>query len=138
MTTALAFETTRPRTLPTIPRPCGWRVLVAMQPVETKTAGGILIPDNYLDQKQAVATVGYVIAVGPLAYQRPDTGETPWVVPGDCVLVAKYAGQRHDAKAGGQPVELRLINDDEVQGVLEDAGEDTPAWVVDLLRKAGA
>ena len=34
-------------------------------------------------------------------------------------------------------VEFRLINDDEVQGILDDAGKDTLAWVVDLVHKAG-
>ena len=133
--TALAFEVTRPKTLTEIPQPCGWRVLVAMVPVETRTAGGILLPDSHLDQKQAVATTGYVISVGPRAYQRDDTGFEPWAIPGDRVLVAKYAGQRHDAKVGGQSVELRLINDDEIQAVF-DAGNDAPelpAWVTEIL-----
>lgn len=133
--TSLAFEATRPKSLTEIPRPCGWRVLVAMVPVETKSAGGILLPDQLLDQKQAVATVGYVVAVGPQAYKRADTGEIPWVVPGDKVLVAKYAGQRHDARTTGQPIELRIINDDEIQAICEDAGPDTPEWVVSLVRQ---
>jgi len=135
--TTLDFEIAKPKALPQIPKPCGWRVLVAMVPVENKSAGGILLPDSHLDQKQAVATIGYVIAVGPQAYQRDDTGREAWVVPGDCVLVAKYSGQRHDAKIRDQMVEFRLINDDEVQGILDDAGKDTPAWVVDLVHKAG-
>jgi co-chaperonin GroES (HSP10) len=130
--TALAFETARAGTLAAIPQPCGWRVLVAMVPVETRSAGGILLPDSHLDQKQAVATVGYVIALGPQAYGRADTGEIPWVSPGNCVLVAKYAGQRHDAKAGGQSVELRIINDDEVQAVFPPTGA-APDWVADLI-----
>lgn len=140
--TALDFEVTRPKALTEIPQPCGWRVLVAMVPVETKSAGGILLPDSHLDQKQAVATVGYVIAIGRQAYQRADTGEIPWAQPGDKVLVAKYAGQRHDIKADGQTIELRIINDDEIQavfpdtvGVLDDPAE-LPAWVSSLLKSA--
>ena len=31
--TALAFETARPRPLSGIPIPCGWRILIAMEPV---------------------------------------------------------------------------------------------------------
>jgi co-chaperonin GroES (HSP10) len=138
MTTALAFETAQPKPLFEIPKPCGWRVLVAMTPVETKSAGGILLPDSHLDQKQAVATVGYVVALGPQAYRRVDTGTVPWAIPGDRVLVAKYAGQRYDAKVHGETVELRLVNDDEIQAVLEDAGKNTPEWVVNLIHKSGA
>jgi len=135
--TTLDFEIAKPKALPQIPKPCGWRVLIAMVPVENKSAGGILLPDSHLDQKQAVATIGYVISLGSQAYQRDDTGNQAWVRPGDCVLVAKYAGQRHDAKVKGESVELRLINDDEVQAVLQDAGEDTPSWVLDLIQKSG-
>lgn len=140
--TALDFEVTRPRALTEIPQPCGWRVLVAMVPVETRSAGGILLPDSHLDQKQAVATVGYVIRVGQQAYKRADTGEIPWAQPGDKVLVAKYAGQRHDTKANSQVVELRIINDDEVQAVFpieySDFGVpvELPAWVSSLLKSA--
>lgn len=129
--TSLAYEAARPKSLTEMPRPCGWRVLVAMVPVETRSAGGILLPDSHLDQKQAVATVGYVISIGPQAYRREDTGFGPWVCPGHRVLVAKYAGQRHDARVGAQSIELRIINDDEVQAVFPD--REPPDWVVDLV-----
>jgi co-chaperonin GroES (HSP10) len=133
--TALGFEASRPKALTEIPQPCGWRVLVAMLPVETKSAGGILLPDSHLDKTQAVATVGYIIALGPQAYQRADTGLKPWVFPGNRVLVAKYAGQRHDTRAGSGNVELRIINDDEVQAVFSPSGE-APDWVADLIAAA--
>lgn len=132
MTTTLDFELPRPKALTEIPQPCGWRVLVAMVPVEIKTAGGILLPDSHLDQKQAVATTGYVIALGAQAYQRDDTGFQAWAAPGDKVLVAKYAGQRHDIRVGSGNVELRLINDDEIQAVFPPQ-DKTPDWVVELL-----
>jgi co-chaperonin GroES (HSP10) len=134
MMTALAFEVSRPKALTEIPQPCGWRVLVAMVPVEQRSSGGILLPDSHLDQKQAVATVGYVLALGPQAYKRADTGLEPWVISGDRVLVAKYAGQRHDTKFNGQSVELRIINDDEVQAVFPE-GDYRPDWLVDLLNE---
>jgi co-chaperonin GroES (HSP10) len=140
--TALAFEATRPKTLTEIPRPCGWRVLVAMEPVEIKSSGGILLPDSHLDQKQAVATVGYVISLGQQAYRRADTGTVPWTIPGDRVLVAKYAGQRHDIKILHQSFELRIINDDEVQAVFLAEGNaggapgELPSWVTYLLQSA--
>lgn len=140
--TATAFEVSRPKALTEIPQPCGWRVLVAMEPVETRSAGGILLPDSHLDQKQAVATIGYVIAVGPQAYKRADTGEIPWVSGGDKVLVAKYAGQRHDVKILHQSFELRIINDDEIQAVFpteydhDDVPVELPSWVSYLLKSA--
>lgn len=141
--TALAFEASRPKSLTEIPQPCGWRVLVAMVPVEQRSAGGILLPDSHLDQKQAIATTGYVIFLGPQAYRREDTGLEPWVRPGDRVLVAKYAGQRHDIKVEGQSFELRILNDDEIQAVFpiehdyeRGVPTDLPSWVSYLLKSA--
>ena len=133
--TVSRFEFAQPAGLEAIPRPTGWRVMVAMRPVENKSAGGILLPDKHLDQQQAVATVGYVVALGPTAYDRPEVGSV-WVQSGNQVLTAKYAGQRHDVTIDGQKVELRIINDDEVQGVFPDA--EAPGWVTALINRVGA
>lgn len=135
--TVSRFEFAQAQGLNTVPIPLGWRVMIAMQPVEQKSAGGILLPDKHLDQQQAVATVGYVIAVGSTAYDRPEMGYQ-WVRPGDRVLTAKYAGQRHDVTVQGQKVELRIINDDEIQAVFDDAETELPAWVRSLIDRARA
>lgn len=134
-TTVSRFEVHVADRLTRVPIPLGWRVLIAMRPVETTTKGGIILPDQHLDAKQTVATVGYVVSLGPTAYQREEMGYRRWVAPGDTVLVAKYAGQRHDTKVDGQIVELRLINDDEVQAVFAD--ENPPAWLSLLIAAAG-
>lgn len=134
-TTVSRFEFAHPAGLEAIPCPTGWRVMVAMRPVETKSAGGILLPDRHLDQQQAVATVGYIVSSGPAAYNRDELGGQDWCRPGDQVLVAKYAGQRHDVSVDGQKVELRIINDDEVQGVFP--GAEPPDWVAALINRVG-
>ena len=134
--TVSRFEFAQPAGLEALPRPTGWRVMVAMKPVENKSAGGILLPDRHLDQQQAVATVGYVISSGPQAYMRDDTGNQAWAGPSDQVLVAKYAGQRHDVTIAGQKIELRILNDDEIQGVFPPG--EVPDWVTALLTQAGA
>lgn len=135
-TTCSRFEFAQPPGLEAIPSPTGWRIMVAMRPVENKSAGGILLPDRHLDHQQAVATVGFVVSVGPAAYNRDEVGGYPWVREGDQVLVAKYAGQRHDVTLEGQKVELRIINDDEVQGVFPSA--EPPEWVSALIKRVGA
>jgi chaperonin GroES len=59
------------------------RVIVKSAPAETKTAGGIIIPDTAKEKPQR----GTVIAAGPGKKDEPMS-----VKPGDMVLYGKYAG----------------------------------------------
>lgn len=64
------------------------RIVVTRSEPETKTAGGILLPENAKEKPQQ----GVIKAVGP--GKLLDNGEraTPDVKPGDVVLFGKYAG----------------------------------------------
>ena len=64
-------------------QPLADRVLVEPAPAETKTAGGIIIPDTAKEKPQR----GTVIAAGPGKKDEPVT-----VKAGDTVLYGKYAG----------------------------------------------
>jgi len=59
------------------------RVIVKAAAAETKTAGGIIIPDTAKEKPQR----GTVIAAGPGKKDEPMS-----VKPGDMVLYGKYAG----------------------------------------------
>ena len=59
------------------------RVIVRPAVVETKTAGGIIIPDTAKEKPQQ----GTVVAAGPGKKDEPVTVKT-----GDMVLYSKYAG----------------------------------------------
>ncbi len=59
------------------------RVIVKPAAAETKTAGGIIIPDTAKEKPQR----GSVVAAGPGKKDEPVT-----VKPGDTVLYGKYAG----------------------------------------------
>lgn len=64
-------------------KPLADRVLVEPAPAETKTSGGIIIPDTAKEKPMR----GKVVAVGS---GKPDEPMT--VKPGDMVLYGKYAG----------------------------------------------
>lgn len=64
-------------------KPLADRVLVESAPAETKTAGGIIIPDTAKEKPMK----GKVIAVGAGKKDEPIT-----VKVGDTVLYGKYAG----------------------------------------------
>ena len=103
-----------------LPEPVGWRILIGLVETEEKTTGGIIKPDDYRHVEQVSSVVGLVLKMGPLCYQDADKfGEAkePWCKKGDCVLIPPFAGIRLVHKNGQ---EFRLINDDTVQGVVDD------------------
>jgi len=64
-------------------KPLADRVVIEPKPAETKTAGGLIIPDNAKEKPLE----GVVVAVGP------GTSEVKMEVKnGDTVLYGKYAG----------------------------------------------
>ncbi|WP_203257720.1 co-chaperone GroES [Hyunsoonleella ulvae] len=64
-------------------KPLADRVLIEPAAAETKTASGIIIPDNAKEKPQK----GKVVAAGPGTKDEPIT-----VKVGDTVLYGKYAG----------------------------------------------
>ena len=72
-------------------KPLADRVLVEPMPAETKTASGLIIPDNAKEKPQK----GTVVAVGSGTKDNPIT-----VAVGNQVLYGKYAGTelQHEGK----------------------------------------
>lgn len=100
-----------------LPEPSGYRLLCGIPEIEKKTEGGIIKADITLHHEELLATVLFVLKVGPDAYKdekRFPNG--PWCKEGDFVLVRPHAGSR--LKIHGR--EFRIINDDAVEAVVED------------------
>jgi chaperonin GroES len=94
-------------------RPLHDRVIVKRIDSETKTASGIVIPDNVAEKPDQ----GEVLAVGP--GRKNDEGK---VIPlnvavGDRVLFGKYSGQT--VKVEGD--ELLVMKEDDLFAVIEGA-----------------
>jgi chaperonin GroES len=92
-------------------RPLHDRVVVKRADAETKSAGGIIIPDTAGEKPQQ----GEVIAVGTGA--RDETGK---VVPldvkkGDKVLFGKWSGT--EVKIDGQ--DLLIMKESDIMGVMD-------------------
>ncbi len=92
-------------------RPLGDRVVVKRVQEETKSAGGIIIPDTAQEKPQE----GEVVAVGPGG--RDDKGEriAPEVKVGDRILFGKWSGT--EVKVDGQ--DLLIMKESDIMGVLE-------------------
>ena len=94
-----------------LPSPTGWRILILPYRGKGKTEGGILLADKTLEQQQVSTQVGYVLKVGPLAYQDEDKFPSgPWCAEKDWVMFARYSGSRFNIDGG----EVRILNDDEI------------------------
>lgn len=100
-----------------LPTPSGYKVLITLPKMKQATKGGVFIPDQLLDREGVASILGFVVSVGPDAYADKAKFPTgPYCKPGDFVLFRSYSGTRF--KIEGQ--EFRLINDDTVEGVVDD------------------
>ena len=100
-----------------MPDPTGWRILVLPYKGKGKTEGGIYIPDQVIADQEVSTQVGYVLKVGPLAYEDKVKFPTGmWCRKGDWVIFARYAGSRFKIEGG----EVRILNDDEILAKILD------------------
>lgn len=100
-----------------LPKPVGYRVLIALPEIEEKFNGLILKADTTKNAEQILSMVGVVLDMGEQAYTDPDRFPTgPWCKPGDYVVFRANTGTRF--KVGSQ--ELRLLNDDSIEAVVAD------------------
>jgi chaperonin GroES len=91
-------------------RPLNDRILVKRTEEETKTKGGIIIPDTAKEKPQK----GEVLAVGP-GKMGDDGKRIPLdVKAGDKVLFSKYAGT--EIKVDG--VEQIFMREDDILGII--------------------
>ena len=92
-------------------RPLQDRVVVRRTEEETKSAGGIVIPDSATEKPSQ----GEVIAVGPGKKLDNGTIQEVDLKAGDKILFGQYAGS--SVKLDGE--ELLIMNESEVFGVVE-------------------
>lgn len=92
-------------------RPLHDRVVVKRVEEDTKTAGGIIIPDTAKEKPQQ----GEVIAVGPGARDEQGKIVALEVKPGDRVLFGKWSGT--EVKIDGE--DLLIMKESDILGVLE-------------------
>jgi co-chaperonin GroES (HSP10) len=100
-----------------LPDPSGYRILCGIPNIDEQYESGILKSDLTLQHEELLTTVLFVVKMGPDCYKdaaRFPSG--PWCKEGDFILVRPHAGTR--LKIHGR--EFRIINDDSVEGVVED------------------
>ena len=100
-----------------LPDPSGYRILCAIPDIDDTYESGLIKSDLTLQHEELLTTVLFVAKMGPDCYKDPARFPTgPWCKVGDFILVRPHAGTR--LKIHGS--EFRIINDDSVEGVVED------------------
>ena len=101
-----------------LPRPSGYRILCALPEAEEEYEGsGLIKADETMRMEEILTTVLFVVDLGPDCYKDKDKFPTgPWCKKGDFILVRPNSGSR--LVIHGR--EFRVINDDSVEGVVDD------------------
>lgn len=92
-------------------RPLADKVLVERMEAESKTAGGIVLPDTAKDKPQR----GKVVAVGEGRLLDDGTRRAMQVKKGDLVLFTSYAGT--EIKVDGK--EYLIMDESDIMAVIE-------------------
>jgi co-chaperonin GroES (HSP10) len=91
--------------------------LCAIPEVDDTYESGILKADTTMHYEEVLSTVFFVVKMGPDCYKDPSRFPTgPWCKVGDFILARPNSGTR--LKIHGR--EFRIINDDSVEGLVED------------------
>jgi co-chaperonin GroES (HSP10) len=100
-----------------LPKPVGYRLLVALPKIEETFESGIVKADKTLYEEKILSIVGAVLDMGEQAYADKDRFPTgPWCKVGDFVLFRANTGTRFRVNG----VEYRLMNDDSIEAVVAD------------------
>ena len=101
-----------------IPKPVGYRVLVALPQVSDNYEGSsILKTDKEKKLQYVMSIIGLVLDMGDQCYadtERFPTG--PWCKQGDYVMFRANSGTRFTVDGR----EYRLMNDDSIEAVVDD------------------
>ncbi len=107
-----------------VPKPVGYRVLIALPTIEDTFEGGIAKASSTIREETILTMVGVVVDMGDQAYNDKERFPSgPWCKEGDFVMFRANTGTRF--KVGNE--EYRLMNDDSIEAVIDDPSRLTRA-----------
>ena len=100
-----------------LPKPVGYRLLIALPKLEETYDSGIVKSEKTLNEERIMSTMGVVLDMGDEAYSDKERFPNgPWCKVGDFVMFRPHTGTRFSVN--GQ--NLRLLNDDSIEAVVAD------------------
>jgi len=99
-------------------KPLEYRILVLPKEVETKTAGGIILPDDKMEKDGFQRREGILVDMSPMAFTFPDwPADQPKPKVGDRVMFARYQADEVKGKDGAT---YWIMADRAVMALIED------------------
>jgi co-chaperonin GroES (HSP10) len=96
----------------------GFNAVVAIEAIDERSKGGIILPDSERDKKDVTAMRGRLVSLGEAAFDYAKFDEPPLKV-GDAVMIASLAGKRI---TGVDDKHYRIMTDRDLIGrIVEDA-----------------
>ena len=95
-------------------KPMGYNVLVALDVLEEKTLGGIILPSKHVERENGASEKGRIVDVSPMAFQGGDWPSDTPAKPGTVVLFQRYAGTEFEGNDGRK---YRIIADSDLKGL---------------------
>lgn len=95
-------------------KPMGYNILVAIDTLEEKTKGGILLPGQHKEREDSAATRGRLVDASPMAFTGGDWTGAAAPEIGVEVLFQKYAGNEFEGQDG---LKYRVMADTDLKGV---------------------
>jgi co-chaperonin GroES (HSP10) len=100
-----------------LPEPSGYKILCAIPDIEERYESGLIKADKTVQIEELMTTVLFVVKLGPDCYKDSSRFPSgPYCKEGDFILVRPNTGSRLNIHGR----QFRLINDDSVEGVVED------------------
>jgi co-chaperonin GroES (HSP10) len=84
-----------------------------------KKLGLVVKTDNQKSREDRGSDMAIVVDVGPVAFKGEQTGNQPWVKPGQVIRILRYAGHQFEDPPGSG-LRYGLINDEDVLGVYDE------------------
>jgi chaperonin GroES len=107
--TAVVKKTTATTRIPNAFKPLDDRLIISVEPMAEKTAGGIFIPGTVSERPSR----GTVLAIGPGRRNKKGVVRPLDVSVGDTVLFPQFAGQKIEIGAD----EFLILREEEVLGI---------------------
>jgi len=92
------------------------RIILKLDSIEEVTAGGIVIPKEFVDKERKAVEIGTIISIGDTVF-KDYGGSIDTVKVGDRVLIAKYSGKDVEDIDGTKYV---VINDEDVLVIIKE------------------
>ena len=112
-----------------LPKPVGWRILIAPIKIEELSTGGIALPGGVVKNQEFFRNIAKVIAMGSECYKHPKFQggisldkclPTRWCEVGDIIQYSSYTGADIFIQYENVLSKLKVINDDEVVCKISD------------------